>query len=118
VAQPTLIRSGIDRVQTAFHNVDREMRRLQKQAERRRRDFEKRAEKQVKRLRSGIARNAVVQRAADLREGTLKAIEGGVGQILGSIGIASAEEIRKLDRKVAQLNRKVRELEQTSGSEA
>jgi hypothetical protein len=60
-----------------------------------------------------------VQRAADLREATVARFEGfGVGQILGSLGIASADEIRRLDRKVAQLNRKVRELEQTNGSAA
>ena len=110
MAEANFIQDGIDRFQSAFDSLDREYRRLQKQADKRRRDFEKRAEKQVKRLRTEFTRNPVVQNVRDLRNDAQKRWESRIEGMLSSMHIATSSEIKRLDRKVNQLNRKVREL--------
>lgn len=109
-----LIQDGFDRFQTAFETLDKEYKRLQNRAEKRRRDIEKRAEKQVKRFRAEIRKNPVLKRAEDLREETRKRLERQADQVLSSLQIATRSEVRRLDRKIAQLNKKVRALEDGS----
>ncbi len=110
MAEANFIQDGIDRFQSAFDSLDREYRRLSKQADKRRRDFEKRAEKQVKRLRTEFGKNTVVQNVRDLRADAQKRWESRIENMLASMHIATSSEIKRLDRKVNQLNRKVREL--------
>jgi len=113
MAEVNLIQDGIDRVQSAFESLDKEYRRLQKRAEKRRRELEKRAEKRVKQLRADLRRNPVVRRAEDLREDARKRFEDQVEQLLATFKIATRGEVRKLDRKVTQLSKKLRALEKT-----
>ncbi len=110
----SVIEAGIDQIQEAMRLVDRRFRRLQRdlttrrrrlerQVASRRRALERTARRQVTRLR----KVGLVQRAEALRE------EAGrqVGQIFESLPLATKGELRRIDRKVSALNRKVRELE-------
>jgi archaellum component FlaC len=111
MAEANFIEEGIDRIENAFRSIERDFRRLQKRADRRRRQFERQAEKRVKQIQTDIRNNRVVKRAEDLRSDAVKAVEDQVDALLSGLRIASQAEVHKLERKVAQLNKKVRELE-------
>ena len=114
MAEANFIEEGMDRIESAFKSIEKDLKRLQKRADTRRRQFERQAEKRVKRLQSDIRKNPVVKRAEDLRGDAVKAIEDQVDGLLANLRIASHTDVSKLERKVAQLNRKVRELEKQS----
>ena len=111
MAEANFIEEGIDRIENAFRSIEKDFRRLQKRADRRRKQFERQAEKRVKQIQSDIRKNRVVKRAEDLRSDALKTVEEQVDALLANLRIASHSEVHKLERKVAQLNKKVRELE-------
>ena len=118
MAEANFIQDGIDRVQSAFQSLDKEYRRLQKQADRRRKDFEKRAEKQLKRFSSELRKSPLVKRAEGVRArvdegrgGAQQVLAERLDSLLGTLQIATRTEVEKLDRKLALLNKKVRELE-------
>jgi flagellar motility protein MotE (MotC chaperone) len=113
MAKANVIQDGIDRFQTAFDSLEKDFKRMQKNAEKRRKGFERETEKRVKKLRTELKKSPAVKRANQLSDNVAKAIEGSVDQVLGNLRIASSGEVRKLERKVASLNRKVRELEKT-----
>ena len=114
MAEANFIEEGMDRIEDAFRSIEKDFRRLQKRADKRRKQFEKQAEKRVKQLQSDIRNNRVVKRAEDLRGDAVKAVEEQVDSLLGNLRIASQSDVSKLERKVAQLNKKVRELEKLS----
>ena len=111
MAEANIIEEGMDRIEDAFRSIERDFRRLQKRADRRRKQLEKQAEKRVKQFQTDIRNNRVVKRAEDLRSDAVKAIEEQVDSLLSNLRIASQGDVSKLERKVAQLNKKVRELE-------
>jgi polyhydroxyalkanoate synthesis regulator phasin len=118
MAQANLIQDGIDRVQSAFQSLDKEYRRLQKTADKRRKEFEKRAEKQIRRFQSELRKSPIVKRAEGVRAKVGEAsgearqkLTDRLETVLGAMQIATRTEIEKLDRKLALLNKKVRELE-------
>lgn len=111
MAQASILQDGIDRFENTFRNLEKDWKRLQKRAEKQRKDLEKRAEKQVKKLRTQLDKNPVVKRAQNLRTDAVKTIEDGVDQILGTMRVAPHSEIKRLERKVNSLSRKVRQLE-------
>ena len=117
MAEANFIEEGMDRIENAFRSIERDFKRLQKRADRRRRQFERQAEKRVKQFQSDIRKNSVVKRAEDLRSDAVKAVEEQVDTLLANLRIATHAEVHKLERKVAQLNKKVRELEKLSKQE-
>jgi hypothetical protein len=112
MAQANLIQDGIDRFESAVKSVERDFRRLQKQADKRRKELEKRAERQVKKLQADLRKSPVIQRAESLRTEAVRVVEEGVETLLGTLRIASHGEVQRLERKVSQLGRKIRQLEQ------
>ena len=111
MAEANFIEEGMDRIENAYRSIERDFRRIQKRADRRRKQLEKQAEKRVKQLQSDIRKNPVVKRAESLRSDAQKAIEEQVDGLLANLRIASQADVNRLGRKVAQLNRKVRELD-------
>ena len=118
MAEATFIQEGVGRVQSALKSLDREYRRIQKQADIRLRKVERRAERQIKRLQAGIARSPLAKRAEEVRRRVEEArndaqavFEGRLESMLGSLKIATRTEIEKLERKVALINTKLHELE-------
>jgi hypothetical protein len=118
MAQPKIIQEGLDRVESVVRTFERDWKRLQKQADRRRRDIEKRAERQVKRLQEELRKNPVLQRAQNLRSDAVRVVGEQVDALLGTLRIASHGDVERLERKVGQLHRKVRELEKKQDTEA
>lgn len=133
-----LLEEGRERFEGALKDMERDWKRLQKRADQGRRQFEQRAQRQVKRIQTELRKSPIVKRAeeqrkalerrarklgSDLRnssavkraEGLRKdaetRIEGQIESLFGLLRIASATEVSRLERKVDQLNRKLRELE-------
>jgi len=116
MAQANIIQDGLDRFETVVKSVERDFRRLQKQADRRRKELEKRAGRQVKRLQTELRNNPLLRRADTLRADAGRVVEERVESLLGTLRIASHAEVERLERKVGQLSRKVRQLERGDGA--
>jgi 3-deoxy-D-arabino-heptulosonate 7-phosphate (DAHP) synthase class II len=136
-----LIEEGRERFEGALKDMERDWKRLQKRADQGRKQFEQRAQRQVKRIQTGLRKSplvkraeeqrkvlerrarklgnellnsSAVKRAEELRKDAETRIEGRLESLFGLLRIASATEVSRLERKVDQLNRKLRELEKST----
>jgi DNA anti-recombination protein RmuC len=107
--QASIIDEGIDRVQEAWSSVEDEFEKFQKNIEKRRKDFEKETEKRVKKFE----KTSFGKRIVSLRSDAQKQLESNVESVLGLFPIASSAEIKRLERKVTTLTRKVNALEKS-----
>ena len=105
---------GIDRVQSAWTSVEDELEKFQKNFEKRRKRIEKQTEKQVKWLR----KTPLAQRVESIREDATKQLESNFETFLGRLPLATQASVKRLERKVAQLSRKVSALEKAQGGAA
>ena len=104
-----IIDDGVHRVQSAWSSVENEFENLQKAVDKRRKRFEKEAQKQVKRLR----KTSLAKRFESLRGDTTRQIESNVESALSFFSVASSTELKRLERKVAQLTRKLNTIEKS-----
>jgi len=122
MAQQSLVDTGVERVRTVVHDANRRIQKLQKQIDvrrksvekelsTRRRKLEQRTQKEVSRLVARAQKLPLVKRAATLREDASRQIESGVETVLGVFQIASRGELERIERKLSQISRKLRELE-------
>ncbi len=120
--QANFVQDGMDRVNAAFESIQEEAERLQKQLNTRRKSFEKqlnssrrtiekRARKQVNQLRSEVRRNGWVKQAQARQKDAEKRFRSGVDTFLGTFQIASKSDLERIDRKLGQLSRKLKDLE-------
>ena len=117
MAQSTsLVREGLDRVRSVVKSVDKELQRAQKRLATQRRQLERRTQQQLGKTLARLRENALVQRAESLRSGATQRLEAGVGGVLAALQIASRSDVEKLDRKLSQLTRKLKEIEKTGAS--
>lgn len=126
MAQQTgVVQDGFDRVQTAVRRMDKEFRKLQRELEARRKRLErqlttrsrklnKRAQRQVQRFRTELRKQPLVKRAESLRTDAGKQISS----LFDSFPIVTKRDVDRLDRKISQLNRKIRELEKSRANGA
>ena len=77
-----------------------------------RRDFDKRARK----VRADIRRSSTMKQIERWRKDATKQLEQGVDSILGALNIASKSDVQRIDRKISQLNRKMKEIERRKRS--
>jgi pyridoxal biosynthesis lyase PdxS len=122
MAQQSLVGTGVERVRSAVSGASRRIQKLQKQLDARRKSVEKelstrrrkleqRTQKEVARLVTRAQRLPLVKRAASLGVDVSRQLETGVETVLGVFQIASRGEVERLDRKVSQISRKLRDLE-------
>ena len=120
--QESFVREGVDRFNSAFESLGDEVERLQEEFQSRRKSFEKqladgrkkiekRTRKEVNRLESEVRKNPLVKRAQSLRADATKQIEDSVGRLLDALRIASKGDLQRVDRKLTQLTRKLKEIE-------
>ncbi len=125
--QESIIEEGVDRFNQAYESLDREFQRFQKQFQSRRKSFEKqvtssrksiekRTRKQVNQLRNDLRKNSLVKRARSLQTDAVKQIEHGVDNLLGALQIASKSDLQRVDRKLGQISKKLKDLERTRKS--
>jgi len=117
-----LVQDGFQRVRTAAETLDRGFQRLQKRFDSQRKTLEKqlgsrrkaltkRTQAQVEQIVALVRDNALIQRAESLREDATRQLETRVGTLLGALSIASKGDLEKIDRKLSQISRKLRDLE-------
>lgn len=119
--------SGLDRIRETVESASKELRRVQKQVDARRkalekrvatqrRALEKRAQQRFDRVASRLRRSSLLKNAEAVREGATRQIEAGVESMLQALQIASRSDLERIDRKLSQLSRKLKDIEK--GSEA
>ena len=116
--QESFVEESIDRVQSAMRSVEDEFEKIQRNIQDRRKNFEKQTRKQVKRLRSEFRKNPLVKRAEEIRADAVNQIESSVDSLLDWLPVASRADLRKIDRKLNQLTKKLKSLEKSQASEA
>lgn len=129
--QESILDEGIDRIQEAVESVSEEIQSLQKRFTKQRSSFEKDARKRFKKFQTEIRKNDLVKRAEKFQKSVEKDIrksdtfknaqkfqkdanqrvENSVDGVLSALQIASSSDVKKLDRKLSQINRKLKELE-------
>jgi vacuolar-type H+-ATPase subunit E/Vma4 len=114
----------VERLTTAVDEMTQEFQtradELQSRGEKLRKDGQKRFEKRVRQARADLRKMPAVKRAEKLRTEFEKRVEqnmDAVGdRVLSTLGLASADEVRKLERKIAQLTKKLRSLEKAKAA--
>jgi hypothetical protein len=120
--QANLVQEGVDRFNAAFESLGDEVDRLQKRVQTRRKAFEKQltdrrkkiekqTRKQVDRIETEIRKNPVMKRLQELRKDAVKQIESGVDSVMDAMPIATKRDLKRIDRRISQLSRKVKDLE-------
>lgn len=127
--QASLVQEGVDRFREAIESIDlqrvqrrlnQRRKRIERQLSTSRRQWEKRTRQQVKRLRTELrrssifkelSRNRLVKRVQALPETASRQIGSGVDSLLASLHIASRSELDRIDRKLGQISRKLRDME-------
>ncbi len=111
----SVVEEGIERFRTAVDDFRRDLegrgKKLEKQWQRRRRDLEWQARRRVDEFSSELRDWPVVERVEDLWGQATNRIEDGVTQVFDRLPLATKRDVARMDRKLAQLNRKLRALE-------
>jgi Ser-tRNA(Ala) deacylase AlaX len=123
----TLVQEGLQRVRTAAEILDHRFRRLQKRLDAERKSFEKRIEsqrkaierrtqRQLERLLARLRESKLAHRAETLREDAAQRLETGASALLGALQIASKGDLDRIDRKLSQLTRKLKDIEKNGAA--
>jgi archaellum component FlaC len=111
--QVSLVQEGVDRLNDAFHSIDDEFQRVQKQLNTRRRSVKKRTRKELNRLQSELKKSPLVKRAKSLQKDLTKEVEASMDSFLGLIRVASKSDVERIDKRLATLNRHLKEVAKT-----
>jgi len=94
--------SGADRLTDAYQSMRKEVRHLRK-----------RVEKQTRTSLRELQVNPLLERVRELRSGAVHWLAIGVGTVLGRLQIVSRSEIERVDRKLTQIDRRLRQVRKT-----
>lgn len=126
MAQENLVQEGVDRVREAVSSIEGDFQRVQKRVEKginarrktiekqvrsRRKTIETRTRKEVKRLRGEFQKNPYVKRAQGVVDDATKQLDQAVDNVLEVLNVASRRDVRRIDRKLNQINKKLRDME-------
>ena len=110
--RPEWANEGIERISSELENWNNK---LQRRSEKFRKESLKRIEKGVKQVQDELRKVPGVKRAEELRieieNRVEKNIDAGVDRVYARLRLARLDEVKKLERKIAQLNKKLRALE-------
>jgi hypothetical protein len=96
------LESGLRFGREALSAVESELSRLRDEADKRRREVSKTAEAEFRRL---------TETTVALRDDLVDRVSGGLQSLLGSLDIATGDDLAKLDRKLNRLAKRIREIE-------
>ena len=131
-ARESLDEARESRIDEAVQFFDDEFQRVQKELSTRRKSLEKefatrrktvesRTRKELKRIQSELKKNPIVKRANAVRKDVTKQVETRVDSLLGLMQVASRSDLRRIDKKLTKLNRRLKTIEdqrKTNGSSA
>jgi cell fate (sporulation/competence/biofilm development) regulator YmcA (YheA/YmcA/DUF963 family) len=107
--------SARERIDGEVERIQKELRtrseRIERQISRGRKSFEKQTRKQVKQLERDLRKNPLVKRFDRFQADATKQIESALASVLSALRIASASDVRQVDRKIARLNKKLKGME-------
>ena len=114
--------SFVDRFDTARERIDEEVQRVQKELKSRRKriekqfasgrkSIEKQTRKQVKQIEADLKQNSIVQQLERARDEAGRQIETVFETVLGALQIASKGDVKRIDRKLTKLNKKLKDIE-------
>lgn len=113
MAQQSFVEDGFDRVQEAFRNAGGEIEKFQKELAKRRKQFEKDTQKRVKKFQTDLRKQPIVKRVETIQKDATKQVENAVDSMLSALQIASQSDLKRIDRKLSQLTRKLNAIEKT-----
>ena len=109
--QTSFVAESIDRVQEVIQSVGDEFGRLQGQFQDRRKDLESQTQKHVKKLRKDLSKQPLWKRADTFRRDATRQIEQRIEDALGALQIASTADMKKIDRKLTGISKRLKEIE-------
>ncbi len=123
----SLVQESLQRVRSAADSFDQGFRRLQKRLDVRRKSLEKRFEherkliekrtqRELERLLHRVRESKLAHRAEGWREDAAQRLETGASALLGALQIASKGDLDRLDRKLSQLTRKLKDIEKNGAT--
>lgn len=101
----------IDRVQEAVRSVSGEFERLQNQAEKGRKKWEKETQKRVEKLGKDLSQTPLGKRTVNLGKDATQKAEAGIQALLGTFSIPSASDLQKINRKLNKISKRLKKLE-------
>ena len=111
--RPEWASERIDRISSELEKWNDD---LQSRSAKFRKESQKRIEKSVSQLQDELRKLPGVKRAeefrSDLEKRVEKGVEEGVDRVYTTLKLARLDEVKKLEKKIAQLNKKLRALEQ------
>jgi len=115
--RPEWANEGIERISSELEKWNDE---FQTRSEKFRKNSQKRIEKGVKQVQEELRKIPGVKRAEELRSDlearVEKNLDAGVDKVYTRLKLARLDEVKKLERKINQLNRKLRELEKKAAA--
>ena len=123
----SLVQEGLHRVRSAAESLDQGFRRFQKRfdlqrknleksLEHQRKTIERRTQRQLERLLARVRESRLAHRAETLRDDAAQRFETGASALLGALQIASKGDLDRIDRKLSQLTRKLKDIEKNGAT--
>ena len=110
--RPEWANEGIERITSELEKWNDK---LQNRSDQFRKDSQARIEKGVQQVQDELRKVPGVKRAEELRteieNRVEKNIDAGVDRVYARLNLVRLDEVKKLERKIAQLNKKLRDLE-------
>ena len=114
MSEPTTVRDqteeALEGIQSVFKSAEEEFEKLQNRVSEQRKDFEKAAQKRIGKVQRELEKTPIYKRLHSLRKDASKEVEQGVDRILSSLNIATSSDIKKLDRRLKQISKKLKDL--------
>ena len=110
--RPEWANEGIERINAELEKWTDE---LQSRSDKFRKQSQKRIEKGVAQIQEELRKLPAVQRAQEIRQDLETRVQtnldAGIDRVYTRLNLARLEEVKKLDKKIAALNKKLRALE-------
>lgn len=112
--RPEWANEGIERINAELEKWTDE---LQSRSDKLRKQSQKRIEKGIAQIQTELKKLPAVQRAQELRQDLETRVQtnldAGIERVYTRLNLARLEEVKKLEKKIAALNKKLRALEET-----
>ena len=111
-----VLEEGIERFRTVVDDFRKDLegrgKKLEKRWQRRSRELERKARKRVDEIGTELREWPVMERVEGLWGQATDRIEDGVNQVFDRLSVATKRDLARVDRKLAQLSRKLRAIEE------
>ena len=112
----TALYNSFSQVQAVVSDFEGEVGRIREETKRHRGALAARAESEVNRLRAALQQElaGVVKAASDNRDDATRPVGNRLAELLAGLDIASTGDLKKIDRKLARLSKRLRDLEESA----